>query len=69
MTRDVETILESATVFQAAQTLSEEGVRRAPVVDADGELVGLLSLDDLLFVIQEEYDAAEDVIEAQSPRF
>lgn len=69
MTRDVTTILESATVFQAAQTLSEEGVRRAPVVDDDGELVGLLSLDDLLYIIEEEFDTAEDVIEAQSPRF
>ncbi|MFB6303373.1 MAG: CBS domain-containing protein [Haloferacaceae archaeon] len=69
MTRDVETIPAGATVFQAVQTLSDEGIRRAPVVDSDGELVGLLSLDDLLFVIEEEYDAAEDVIEAQSPRF
>lgn len=69
MTRDVETILESATVFQAAQTLSEAGIRRAPVVDADGELVGVLSLDDILYVIEEEFDTAEDVLEAQSPRF
>lgn len=69
MTRDVETILESATIFQAAQTLSEEGIRRAPVVDAEGELVGVLSLDDILYVIEEEFDTAEDVLEAQSPRF
>lgn len=69
MTLDVATILESATVFQAAQTLSDEGIRRAPVVDADGELVGLLSLDDLLYVVEKEFDTAEDVLEAQSPRF
>lgn len=69
MTRDVTTILDRATVFQAAQTLSEEGIRRAPVVDDDGELVGLLSLDDLIYVIEEELDTAEDVIESQSPRF
>ncbi|MFB6197530.1 MAG: CBS domain-containing protein, partial [Halobacteriaceae archaeon] len=69
MTKDVKTIHEDSTIFQAAQVLSEEGVRRAPVVDDDGWLVGLLALDDLLFVIQEEFDTAEDVIEAQSPRF
>lgn len=69
MTREVATVLENATVFQAAQALSDEGIRRAPVVDGDGELVGLLSLDDLLYVIEEEFDTVEDVLEAQSPRF
>lgn len=69
MTRDVTTIPEDATVFQSAQTLSEEGIRRAPVVDSDGKLVALLSLDDLLYVIETEFDTVEDVIESQSPRF
>ena len=31
-------------------------VRRAPVVDADGALIGIVSLDDLLEVIAEEIE-------------
>lgn len=69
MTRDVVTVNEDDAVFDAAQTLSDEAIRRAPVVDDDNELVGILSLDDLLYVIEEEFDAVEDVIEAQSPRY
>jgi len=34
-------------VADAATIMRENGVRRLPVVDADGKLVGLLSLDDL----------------------
>ncbi len=38
-------------VFEAARTFSEQGVRRLPVVDRAGELVGILSLDDLLMLL------------------
>ncbi|HZY58811.1 MAG TPA: CBS domain-containing protein [Candidatus Binataceae bacterium] len=34
-------------VTDAARVMRENGVRRLPVVDAEGRLVGLLSLDDL----------------------
>lgn len=68
MTRDVETIDAEAGIYQAAQTLADEGIRRAPLVDDDLELEGLVSLDDILYVLEEEFEAAGEVIEAQSPR-
>jgi len=39
---------DSATVLQAWQVLSEQGVGQAPVVDANNHLVGLLTRADLL---------------------
>lgn len=69
MTFDVATVPESASVFQTVQLMSDEGIRRAPVVDDDDRLVGLVSLDDILHVIAEEFNTAEDIIKAQSPRF
>ena len=68
MTRDVMTINADAGVYQAAQALADEGVRRAPLVDDDEELVGLVSLDDILYTLEEEFDAVGDILEAQSPR-
>ncbi|WP_435067163.1 CBS domain-containing protein [Haloplanus sp. C73] len=68
MTRAVETVSADADVYEATRTLSEAGVRRAPIVDDDGHLTGLVSLDDVLHFVEEALDEAEDVIEAQSPR-
>jgi CBS domain-containing protein len=67
MTRDVETIDADSGIYEAAQILGNEGIRRAPLVDDGRELVGLVSLDDILYVLEEEFEAAGDVIEAQSP--
>lgn len=48
MTRDVATILEDATLREAAVLLTERHISGAPVVNAQGELVGVLSESDLL---------------------
>lgn len=48
MSRTVITLLDSATVQEAWQTLAEQGVGQAPVLNAAGTLVGLLSRADLL---------------------
>jgi CBS domain-containing protein len=42
------TIPEGAGHAEAIRLMAVKGVRRMPVVDADGALVGLLTLDDLL---------------------
>lgn len=48
MSRDVITLRDTATVLDAWQTLSTRAVGQAPVVDASGHLVGLLTRADLL---------------------
>jgi CBS domain-containing protein len=45
---------EDAGVFDAVRLLSRRGVRRLPVVDDGGRLVGILSLDDLLILLGSE---------------
>jgi CBS domain-containing protein len=47
-------IAEDAGVLDATRLLSRRGVRRLPVVDRAGRLVGILSLDDLLMLIGSE---------------
>lgn len=68
MTRDVSTIHEDTGLYQAIQTLGQHEVRRAPVVDDDGRLVGIISLDDIIYVLEEEFEEVGSIIAAQSPR-
>lgn len=41
-------------VFEATRTMSEHGVRRLPVVSADGALRGMVTFDDVLSVVSTE---------------
>jgi CBS domain-containing protein len=45
---------ESLGISEAVEALNERGVRRAPVIAASGEVVGIVSLDDLLPVLSED---------------
>lgn len=52
MARPVLTVDESDDLAEALSSLQLAGVRRLPVVDATGSLVGLLSIDDLICHMQ-----------------
>jgi CBS domain-containing protein len=54
MTRDPVTIEAFATLPAAVQEMRRVGVRRMPVVGKQGELFGVLSLDDALDVLAGE---------------
>lgn len=54
MTCPVSTINKDAGVYNATQQLMEEAVRRLPVVDDNGDAVGLVSLDDLFLLLSRE---------------
>lgn len=54
MTPEVATVKEHTGVFEAIQFMRAKGVRRLPVVNDSGGLVGILTLDDLLELLAEE---------------
>jgi CBS domain-containing protein len=54
MTAPVRTIPDGAGIFAATQCMRDAGVRRLPIVDAQGHLVGIVSLDDLLRLLGRE---------------
>lgn len=48
MTRDLLTIREDASLEFALRQMRLHGVRRAPVVRANGDLVGIIAVDDVI---------------------
>jgi CBS domain-containing protein len=47
-------VQEQESVFDTAQRMRARGVRRVPVIGANGELAGILALDDILGLLSEE---------------
>ncbi len=48
-------IQEDAGVFDAIKLMASKGVRRLPVVKKGGELVGIVTLDDLMLMTSKEF--------------
>jgi predicted transcriptional regulator len=55
MTRDPITIRDDATFFELTKTFRDAAVRRLIVVDKDGKLVGLISVDDVMELLTTEF--------------
>jgi CBS domain-containing protein len=66
MTADPTTVDEADDLAEAIKRLGAAGVRRAPVVNGDGDLVGVLSLDDLLPAVAHELGSLAALIGNQS---
>jgi CBS domain-containing protein len=66
MTCPVETITADEGFYRAAQRMMELAVRRLPVVDKNGSLVGLISLDDLLLLVSRELQYMAEGVRAET---
>ena len=62
MSRNVVTLPRAATVEQAWLTPTQHGIGQAPVVDRTDRLVGLLSRECILHVLNEENGRLRDVL-------
>lgn len=66
--RDLVTANEDQGVFECMQQMRINGIRRMPVVDRNGSLVGILSLDDLIQLLAEEMSELGKVIVREQAR-
>ncbi|WP_232702030.1 CBS domain-containing protein [Halobacterium wangiae] len=69
MTEDPVTLREDDPELAVARTIEDENVRRIPVVDEDGKLTGIVTLDDLVATVGEELGKVSNTIESQSPDY
>jgi CBS domain-containing protein len=68
MTATPTTIPETDTI-EAALTLMRRGnFRRVPVVDSNNKLIGLVTLDDILMLLAEEFNDIGSLLERETPR-
>jgi CBS domain-containing protein len=54
MGAELETVLEDQGVFETIYQMRRAGIRRIPVVNKQGYLVGIISIDDLIQLLAEE---------------
>lgn len=68
MSADPRTVSELAPVEDAIAIMRTHGVRRVPVVSPQGELVGMVTLDDVLSLLAEDLWSMRRVLQKSSPR-
>lgn len=68
MGQELVTAQESDGVFEAMRHMRDKGVRRMPVVDRAGGLVGILTLDDLLTLLAEEMTELAKLVSREQHR-
>lgn len=62
------TVKEGTGIFEAIQYMRARGVRRLPVVNETGGLVGILALDDLLELLSEELLALAKLVQYEQDK-
>jgi CBS domain-containing protein len=67
MTRNPQTIQEDDSIESSLSRMRSGRFRRLPVLDRAGTLVGLLSLDDVIMLLAEEFAHIGGLLERETP--
>ena len=65
MTANPTVILSTASVRDAVKLMSAGGFRRLPVVDGDGDLIGVVSFDDVMELLARDISAIGQLLKSQ----
>jgi CBS domain-containing protein len=68
MSTDLVTAREDDSLLDLVRSMRRKGVRRIPVVGAQGELVGLATLDDVLDIVVQELGLMVSAIDREGQR-
>jgi CBS domain-containing protein len=68
MTPELVTAPESLGVMETIQLMRMKGVRRIPVVDKDDNLVGIVTVDDMVAVLAEELNEIAHIVSHEQSR-
>jgi signal-transduction protein with cAMP-binding, CBS, and nucleotidyltransferase domain len=66
MTKEIYAAGPDDYAFEAARTMGDKQVRRVPIVDAGGILVGIVSIADIALEMEDELEIAEILEEISS---
>ena len=68
MDQELVTARENEGVLETMQIMRYKGVRRLPIVGKAGELIGIVSIDDLLEVLAEEFSELAKIFAREQAR-
>lgn len=68
MSSDLVTVRENEGIFQTIELMRAKGARRAPVVNGQGALVGIVSVDDLVELLAEELNELAKLVSREQKR-
>ena len=68
MTEYPKTVSERTPIESALSLMRSGSFRRVPVVNDDGKLVGIVSLDDVLVLLAEDFELIGGLLERETPR-
>jgi CBS domain-containing protein len=66
MTKEMFTVAPDDFVFEAARLMGDKQVRRIPVVEPNGRLVGIISMADIALEMEDQREIAETLEEISS---
>lgn len=69
MTREPVTVHLDDGVYELTEAMRDNSIRRMPVVDDDGTLAGIVTLDDVFVLVADEMHGLSEVIRAESPPY
>lgn len=69
MSKDIVALREDMGLFEALEQVKGKSIRRFPIVDANGALKGIMTLDDIIFLLGKEMADVSSIIEREGPRF
>ena len=64
---DVVTVMEGTTLSEVLAQMNRESIRRLPVVDENGDLSGIVTLDDVIVLLAPTFATVAETIEGQFP--
>jgi CBS domain-containing protein len=68
MTTDLVTVQSNCSVEDAVKIMRSNGVRRVPVIGFEGELLGIVSLDDIIDLLADEVEDLSALIPTEHRR-
>ncbi len=68
MVPELAAVKENVGLFEAIEYMRAKGVRRLPVVDDNGGLIGILTLDDLLELLADEMAALAKLVKQEQKK-
>lgn len=68
MTKFPETVREDTPIEHALTLMRRGSFRRLPVVDHNGQLAGLVTLDDIMMLLSEELGSVGRLLESETPQ-